>query len=153
VTNAATFGLKTALSHLETPLVPLISVTSGLPHPSFPTSILRYHLLTHEQLDELARFYHQVTPPVRETFRYPARIPAWVSVNEEEDAECAAEVDLETKRRRWGRFVGLRGCETPTEEREEGRDIEERMEREWRRALERARDEERLRDKGWSVRW
>jgi hypothetical protein len=126
-------------------------VASGLPHLSFPTSILQYHLLTHEQLDELARFYHQVIPPVRETFRYPVRIPAWVSVNEEEDAERAVEVDLETKRRRWGRFVGLRGCETPTEGREEGREMEDRMEREWRRALERARDEERLREKGW--RW
>ena len=80
-------------------------------------------------------------------------IPAWVSVNEEEDTEPAAEVDLETKRRRWGRFVGLRGCETPTEEREEGRDMEERMEREWRRALERARDEERLKEKGWRFGW
>jgi hypothetical protein len=27
--------------------------------------------------------------------------------------------------------------------------MEERMEREWRRALERARDEERLQEKGW----
>ena len=144
---------KTILSHLETPLVPLISVTSGLPHPSFPTSILQYHLLTHEQLDKLAKFYHQVTPPIRETFRYPVRIPAWVSVNEEEDVERAAEVDLETKRRRWGRFVGLRGCETPTEWSEEGRQMEDRMEREWRRALERARDEERLREKGWRARW
>jgi hypothetical protein len=144
---------KTILSHLETPLVPLISVTSGLPHPSFPISILQYHLLTHKQLDELVRFYHQVTPPVRETFRYPLRIPAWTSMNEEEDAERAAEVDLETKRRRWGRFVGLRGCETPMEGREEGREMEDRLEREWRRALERARDEERLREKGWRARW
>jgi hypothetical protein len=87
---------------------------------------------------------------VRETFRYPARIPAWVSLNEgEEDAENA--VDLETKRRRWGRFVGLRGCETPTDGR--GREVEERMDREWRRALERARDEERLKEKGWRGRW
>jgi hypothetical protein len=149
VTNAATSSFKTTISHLETPLVPLISVTSGQPHPAFPRSILQYHLLTHDQLDELARYYHQVTPPVRETFRYPARIPAWVSVNEEEDAEDAEDIDLETKRRRWGRFVGLRGCETPTEGREDRREMEERMEREWRRALERARDEERLQEKGW----
>src|SRR5436305_7902535 len=67
VTNAATPGFEAAISHLQTPLVPLISVTSGLPHPNFPTSILQYHLLTHHQLDELARYHHQVTPPVRET--------------------------------------------------------------------------------------
>lgn len=140
-----------ALSHLQTPLVPLISVTSGLPHPGFPRSILQYHLLTHAQLDELARFYHQVTPPVRETFKYPAPIPAWVSAHEEGEQGRDEGVDLETKRRRWGRFVGLRGCETPTAE--GGREMEERMEREWRRALEKARDEERLQEKGWKGRW
>jgi hypothetical protein len=150
VTNAAKSDFKTATSHLQTPLVPLISVTSGLPHPTFPRSILQYHLLTHDQLDELARFYHQVTPPVSETFRYPAMIPAWVNLNKE-DEEGEQVVDLETKRRRWGRFVGLRGCETPKDG--GGREMEERMEREWRRALERARDEERLRDKGWRERW
>lgn len=90
---------------------------------------------------------------MRETFRYPAPIPAWVSAVEEKDAEHAQDVDLETKRRRWGRFVGLRGCETPTEEKEAGREMEERMEREWRRALERASDEQRLREKGWRGRW
>ena len=71
-----------------------------------------------------------------------------------EEEEDDAEVDLETKRRRWGRFVGLRGCETPTEGLEERRELEERMDREWQRALERARDEERLREKGWrGSRW
>ena len=151
MTTSSTQAFKQAISHLETPLAALISVTSGLPHPTFPTSILQYHLLTHEQLDELARFYHQVTPPTRETFRYPAKIPAWVSADPER--ENTGEVDLETKRRRWGRFVGLRGCETPMEGKEERGGVEERMEREWRRAIERARDEERLREKGWRGWW
>jgi hypothetical protein len=140
-----------AVSHLRTPLVPLISVVSGLPHPAFPRSILQYHLLTHAELDELAHFYHQVTPPVRETFKYPMRIPAWVSSHQEGERRRDEGVDLEAKRRRWGRFMGLRGCETPTTE--GAREMEERMEREWRRALEKARDEERLREKGWKGRW
>lgn len=142
-----------AIVHLETPLVPLISVTSGLPHPSFPTSILQYHLLTHETLDELARFYHQVYPPVPETYRYPARIPAWVAAEAGRESVLLEKIDLETKRRRWGRFVGLRGCETPVEGREDRQAMEERMDREWRRALEKVRDEERLREKGWRGRW
>lgn len=75
------------------------------------------------------------------------------------------EVSLETKRRRWGRFIGLRGCESPTKEKlEEIRSViegtgsivmevslEEKMEREWRAALERARAEAERREKMW--RW
>jgi hypothetical protein len=65
-------------------------------------------------------------------------------------------VELETKRRRWGRFLGLRGCESPTvvDEGEE-RELRERLEREWRRGIERQREEERLQAKaeGWRWRW
>jgi hypothetical protein len=118
---------------------------------------LQFHLLTHEELDNLARFYHQVVPAVRETNRYPGKIKAWVG-------EEVVQVDLETKRRRWGRFVGLRGCESPVVERsdtggevetqrETREEMEGRMEREWRRALERERDEEILREKGLRRRW
>lgn len=161
------------LNHLATPLVPLISVTTGLPHPEFPHSLLQYHLLTHKQLDRLARHYHQVLPPVRETWQYPCAVPGWVGIDEEgDDGATGADhdedygskrrrVSLRTKRRRWGRFMGLRGCETPTaaSAKTSGRndhdgedDIEERMEREWQRALERQREEERASDKIWR-RW
>ena len=66
---------------------------------------------------------------------------------------------METKRRRWGRFLGLRGCESPTrrsfDESEEEREMRDRLEREWRRGIERRREEERLRGKaeGWRERW
>ncbi|KIW80923.1 hypothetical protein Z517_03946 [Fonsecaea pedrosoi CBS 271.37] len=160
-----------SVEHLRAPLVPLISVTNGLPHPQFPTSLLQYHLLTHEQLDTLARWYHQVTPPVEETFQYPAWIPAWTSLyqgRQQTSADEEVSVDLETKRRRWGRFIGLRGCESPTaetgsvgtgEEGEEATTVEtpdelaRRMEREWRRALEHAEEEARAYEKSWRGRW
>lgn len=165
-----------AVAHLATELVPLISVTTGQPHESFPRSILQYHLLTHAQLDELARYYHQVYPPVRETEKYPIQIPAWVRRSEGViKTECCGEVgkkvSLETKRRRWGRFLGLQGCESPVEKvkngerkasnREEGEETSdtepttELLDREWRRALENRREEERMRDKaeGWRYRW
>ncbi|EXJ54914.1 uncharacterized protein A1O5_12825 [Cladophialophora psammophila CBS 110553] len=163
---------QSSVEHLRAPLVPLISVTTGLPHPEFPTSLLQYHLLTHEQLDSLARWYHQVTPPVEETFQYPAWIPAWTSLprNRQQNPNTAADqknVDLETKRRRWGRFIGLRGCESPTDESgnvlnggggEEQRaetpdELARRMGREWRRALERAEEEARSYEKSWRGRW
>ena len=69
-----------SLQHLCTPLIPLVSVSTGLAHPEFPTSLLQYHLLTHEQVDDLARWYHQVSPPVAETWKYPCPIPGWVSL-------------------------------------------------------------------------
>lgn len=162
-----------SVEHLRAPLVPLISVSTGLAHPAFPTTLLQYHLLTHSQLDSLARWYHQVTPAVDETFMYPAWIPAWTSLDEasshdnnvvldnaaaEGDGEDASDdgLDLETKRRRFGRFIGLRGCESPVPsgpEDETPSELARRMEREWRRALERAEDDERLWEKSWRGRW
>ena len=141
------------IEHLRAPLVPLISVSNGLPHPAFPISLLQYHLLTHEQLDSLAKWYHQVTPAVEETFMYPAWIPAWAGPAESEDSDG---VHLETKRRRWGRFIGLRGCDSPTTIGPAGErpdELVQRMEREWRRALERAEEEDRVWEKSWRGRW
>jgi hypothetical protein len=103
------------ISHLSRPLVPLVSITTGRPHPSFPRTILAYHLLTSEHLDDLARHYHQTWPPVPETFGYPMRIPAWIGRTPPDDEkEAPPQVDTETKRRRIGRFMGLRGCESPS---------------------------------------
>jgi len=83
---------------------------------------------------------------------YPAWVPAWTGLND----SSAGAVDLETKRRRWGRFIGLRGCESPTAtgaENESPDQLVQRMEREWRRALERAEEEDRAWEKSWRGRW
>lgn len=164
-------AFTSTLSYLSTPLHPLVSTTTGLPHPEFPTSLLQYHLLTDEQLDALARHYHQFYPPIPETYRYPMLIKPWVGID--------STVDLSVKRRRFGRFIGLRGCESPVsssydEEKEEeeeemdvgsyndsdgyshldiradghdrteedGQRVLEQMEKEWNRALGRAREED-----------
>ncbi|KAF7176603.1 hypothetical protein CNMCM7691_003095 [Aspergillus felis] len=120
------------LRHLRTPLCPLVSSTTGLQHPEFPKTLLAYHLLTNRQLDDLARHFHQVWPPVEGTRAYPVSIPAWIGTQGEKS------VDLQTKRRRFGRFIGLRGCESPTV-REHGEDETEellaRMEWEWEQGL------------------
>ncbi|KAL1985732.1 hypothetical protein VTN96DRAFT_7480 [Rasamsonia emersonii] len=137
------------LHHLSRPLCPLVSITTGRAHPSFPRTILAYHLLTSTQLDDLARHYHQIWPPVPETFGYPIRVRAWIGTPEEKS------VDIETKRRRIGRFFGLRGCESPVAEGfddgagtgtgagddDDARAVEEQMEKEWQEALRRARCE------------
>lgn len=69
-------------------------------------------------------------------------MPAWIG----------DDVPIETKRRRWGRFIGLRGCESPVSgggngwDRETEEEMSRRLEREWEEALRRARseDDERL---------
>jgi hypothetical protein len=76
------------------------------------------------------------------TTAYPVSIPAWIGTHGEES------VDLQTKRRRFGRFIGLRGCESPTVSEHRGsegsgsdsteEDTEEllaRMEWEWEQGL------------------
>ncbi|XDG06554.1 hypothetical protein ABKA04_006169 [Annulohypoxylon sp. FPYF3050] len=100
------------LRQMALPLAPLVQLTTGEIHPSFPGTLLNFWLLTDAQLEELAHFYHQRTP-CRWTFHYPCPI-AWNS-----------DMPLEEKRRRIGRFIGLRGCETPIRVKTEDEIMEE----------------------------
>jgi hypothetical protein len=95
------------VSRLKSPLYPLLSISTHTHHPSFPATLLHFYLLTESQLDDLAHFYHQRTPSIY-SLSYPVPIIGkWRS--------CS----LEEKRRRFGRFVGLRGCESPSRTDEE----------------------------------
>ena len=55
-------ALAAKIAQLSLPLAPLVSLPSGQVHPSFPKTLLSFWLLTTDQLDELAHFYHQRTP-------------------------------------------------------------------------------------------
>ncbi|KAI4863760.1 hypothetical protein F4820DRAFT_362224 [Hypoxylon rubiginosum] len=97
---AKSSAFQAKLEQMALPLAPLVQLTTGEIHPSFPGTLLNFWLLTDSELEELAHFYHQRTP-CQWTFHYPCPI-AWSS-----------DMPLEEKRRRIGRFIGLRGCETP----------------------------------------
>ncbi|CRG92089.1 hypothetical protein PISL3812_09144 [Talaromyces islandicus] len=145
---------KATIEHFSKKLAMLVSVTSGEAHPDAPRSILAYHLLTNQQLDDIARHYHQVWPPLPESFEYPKMVPPWIGTESEDTT------DIATKRRRIGRFIGMRGCESPVKssfglsvhstedsetrnaDQDEGRGIAQRLEREWQEALLRARLED-----------
>ncbi|KAI1779984.1 hypothetical protein F4818DRAFT_160902 [Hypoxylon cercidicola] len=99
-------AFQTKLQQMALPLAPLVQLTTGEVHPAFPGTLLNFWLLTDAELEALAHFYHQRTP-CRWTFHYPCPI-AW-----------ASDMPLEEKRRRIGRFIGLRGCETPIRVRSE----------------------------------
>ncbi|THW77374.1 hypothetical protein D6D19_02304 [Aureobasidium pullulans] len=63
--------LAARIAHLKLRLAPLVPLPTGSPHPDFPKTLLDYHLLTEEQLDGIASYYHQSTPSIW-THQYPA---------------------------------------------------------------------------------
>jgi hypothetical protein len=114
-------AFRAKVAHLRLPLAPLVKLSTGQAHPSFPGTLLQYWLLTERQLDDLAHFYDQSTPNAY-TQAYPCPIP-WLPRRRkgesrevdpgDENSMRLASRRLEMKRRRWGRFMGLRGCDTP----------------------------------------
>ncbi|KAJ5097614.1 hypothetical protein N7456_008335 [Penicillium angulare] len=102
--------LQSWVQYLRQSLAPLVSCMSGEAPADFPATLLSYNLLTHEQLDNLAYFFHQTSPAMRETPYYPLPMDKpWIGARAEQG------VSLATKRRRFGRFIGLQNCETPIE--------------------------------------
>lgn len=93
--------LDKKIQQMALPLAPLVQLTSGHVHPSFPSTLLNFWLLTDAQLDELAQFYHQRSP-CQWTRHYPCPI-SW-----------AEGLTLEEKRRKIGKFIGLRGVSFST---------------------------------------
>lgn len=88
--------LEKKIQQMALPLAPLVQLTSGTAHPAFPSTLLNFWLLTDEQLEELALFYHQRWP-CQYTQHYPCPI-TWTD-----------DLTLEEKRRKIGKFIGLRG--------------------------------------------
>ncbi len=100
------------LRQMALPLAPLVQLTTGQVHPAFPTTLLNFWLLTDDELEQLAHFYHQRTPcPL--TQHYPCPI------------QWRPDLSLEDKRRKIGRFIGLRGCESPVRVKSEDEILEE----------------------------
>ena len=97
--NRAAFQQK--LDQMRLTLAPLVQLTSGEIHSAFPSTLLSFWLLTDQQLEQLASFYHQRTP-CPWTSRYPCPV-SWPREG----------LSVEDKRRKIGRFIGLRGCESP----------------------------------------
>ena len=89
------------LAQMRIRLSPIVQISTGAVHPAFPRTILNFWLLTERQLDELAEFYHQRFPSEL-TMAYPCPVE-WPATG----------LTIADKRRKMGRFIGLRGCETP----------------------------------------
>lgn len=98
------------LNHLARPLSQLVHSKSGAKAPDWPSNILNYHLLSAPQLDNLSRFFNQTCPSVPETQWYPRRLEPWLGTPNE------SEIDLNTRRHRFGYFIGLYARDSPARE-------------------------------------
>ena len=92
--------LQAKIEQMALSLAPLVRLTTGDMHPDFPKTLLNFWVLTSPQLDDMSHFYHQRTP-CKWTRHYPCPI-GW-----------RQGLTLEENRRKMGKFIGLRGCETP----------------------------------------
>ncbi|KXT09498.1 hypothetical protein AC579_8006 [Pseudocercospora musae] len=63
--------LAKKIATLQLRLAPLVPLPEGPPHPHFPKTLMAFHLLTEDQLDSIAHYYHQSTPH-KYTHHYPA---------------------------------------------------------------------------------
>ena len=54
--------LAKKIANLQLHLAPLVPLPSGPPHPAFPKTLMAFHLLTEDELDSIATYYHQSTP-------------------------------------------------------------------------------------------
>ncbi|KAL4798226.1 hypothetical protein BDV19DRAFT_386511 [Aspergillus venezuelensis] len=138
---------KPMIDFLARKLHPLVSITTGCTHPYFPKSMLGYNILTSAQLDELAMHFHQTYPPTENSWRYPMPVKPWLVTN---GLVNDMGVDISVKRRRFGRFIGLEGCESPTTPDDgrsggEGETFRQQIERDWELRREGWRAEESLR--------
>lgn len=63
--------LAKKIATLQLRLAPLVPLPAGPPHPAFPKTLMAFHLLTEDELDSIAHYYHQSTPGPW-TNHYPA---------------------------------------------------------------------------------
>jgi hypothetical protein len=110
-------AFKKKIEKLKLTLAPLVPLPNGPPHSSYPKTVLHFWLLTEEQLDKLAHYYHQSTP-CQYTNEYPANMNWDTSffVRASRIGRLSEERRIAIKRRKLGKFIGLVGCETPLEE-------------------------------------
>ncbi|KAH7113565.1 hypothetical protein EDB81DRAFT_670132 [Dactylonectria macrodidyma] len=88
--------LARKLERMARRLLPLVELDQGRIHPSFPRTVLSFWLLTDEQLESLAQFYHQKYPN-QYTDLYPCKI-IW-----------RHNMSLKEKHHEMGKFIGLPG--------------------------------------------
>ncbi|EKG17679.1 hypothetical protein MPH_05128 [Macrophomina phaseolina MS6] len=134
------------LNQMRLKIMPIHPLPGGAPSSAFPTTLLEFHLLTEEQLDSMASYYSQ---SVRNewTDRYPC-VMGW---DDDFFADPALSDNdrVKIKLRKFGKFIGLRGCETPIQETKLRLSLAEAR---IQRATELAKQQQQAQEKGY-LRW
>ncbi|KAJ5085697.1 hypothetical protein N7532_010468 [Penicillium argentinense] len=89
------------INHLAQPLNPMVNSITGEAAPGWPENVLQYHLLSENQLNNLARFFGQVFPANTTTHSYPRTFRPWIGAPDEDSTS------IERKRSSFGYFIGL----------------------------------------------
>lgn len=130
--------LAIIVGYMRHPVTPMHQLGTGLVHPDFPTTWAGVALLTEEQMDDIAQFYHQTGGWNQWWLQYPCPV-LW-----------RPEDGVWIKRRKMMEFIGIRKPERPPIEVVGWlNDLEEEVQR--RVQEERVREERReeLRRKMW----
>lgn len=90
--------LAKKIATLQLRLAPLVPLPSGPPHPAFPKTLMAFHLLTEDELDSIAHYYHQSTPGP-----WSNHYPAPMNWDKEFLARAAPPADAHSSARRHSR--------------------------------------------------
>lgn len=111
-------ALALKIEQMRLTLAPIVHVTTGVPAPDFPRTILSFSLLTEDQLDALAQYYDQDTPTALAYDQYPEtmnwKLPFLCKDTALPENCRLSELErLCVKKRMFARFIGMRGTHTP----------------------------------------
>lgn len=91
---------------LDTSIAELVSCY-GKSHIHFPKNLEEYYQLDSAKLDSLIVVFQQIRPQTTETRRYPTIVDPWLTYNYKERTWYTDAIDIESKRCRFGEFIGL----------------------------------------------
>ncbi|KAF2253336.1 hypothetical protein BU26DRAFT_395722, partial [Trematosphaeria pertusa] len=111
-------ALAEKIRQMRLTIAPILHVSTGLPPPHFPPTILQLFLLTEPQLDSFASFYSQTSPSSPHFYAYPqtmdfSRPFLSTDPNLPDDCKLNDFERLKVKMRMFAKFIGMRGAETP----------------------------------------
>jgi hypothetical protein len=112
--------LAARIERLQLTIHPIIRIQEVTPsgnflyapeHDWFPRNLLQYLTLSESMLDAMMHHYSQSTPDA-----YTEAYPAPANWDKSWLATLPSSRRAQVKRRKFGQFIGLRGCDTPVSE-------------------------------------
>ncbi|KAF2498417.1 hypothetical protein BU16DRAFT_615460 [Lophium mytilinum] len=115
-------ALASKIATMRLKICPIVSVMCGQASEHFPGTMLEFWLLTEAQLDGMAHFYSQSTPdeftnlyprPMKWDKDFLSTATPKAMSSREKRYRLNIQDRMAIKRRKFAKFIGMRGCETP----------------------------------------